>query len=515
MATLPDVFAETPGAGPHRAPPCPGGVGRRVWAPSPRLVLAAVALAALLPRLALLLRAPAFVIADSDNYYLPGYQLARGLGFELDLRRTPGYPLFVALTVGGLGEDLSGLLLVQHLLGVAVCLATAWLGLRLFGAWAGLGVGLLTAVAAPLLVAEHYVMAEALFIPLFLVAVLSLCHALTMPEPLRTRFQPALFVGGALIGVAALTRPVALVLAVALAAALLVRERSLRRAGQLGLSALAGLALVMLPWMARNWAVHGSFSAEGNAGQTLVGRAMRHDRGFAFDNPDDPDPTRSRAREIMRQGRGQFVSPVRERIKRELNLTDAEAQRLMRDLAAEAIRREPGHYLVGTLANFARLASGIPERPREHWATRREERNREEWESHPEIRHLLGPPTPIQEAQYAETVALLTMYQPAWLGPILPVLALVGLVGLLARRRRAEATLLGLTVLGILFLSVALVAPLARYRYPAEPLLALLAAGGLSTLVTALRAAIARTARRRLSPGPDGRAEARQEHARQ
>ena len=50
-------------------------------------------------------------------------------------------------------------------------------------------------------------------------------------------------------------------------------------------AALAGLGLVWLPWMARNAAVHDSFSADGNAGSTLVGRAMRHDPGFAFENP--------------------------------------------------------------------------------------------------------------------------------------------------------------------------------------------------------------------------------------
>jgi len=41
---------------------------------------------------------------------------------------------------------------------------------------------------------------------------------------------------------------------------------------------LAGVALVWLPWMARNSLVHDSFSADGNAGSTLVGRAMRHMR---------------------------------------------------------------------------------------------------------------------------------------------------------------------------------------------------------------------------------------------
>ena len=464
--------------------PTPRRITWRARAPSARLVLLTVGAVALAMRLALLLRAPAFIIADSEDYFLPGYQLARGLGFDLALRRTPGYPLFVALVVDRFGEDLGALLLAQHLLGVGTCLITAWLGLRLFGPWTALLAGLLTACAAPLLVAEHYVMAESLFVPAFVLVIAALVRALEAPG------RAPLFVGGVLIGLAALVRPVGLLLAVTLAVALLVCERSLRRAVLRGLPAAAGLALVLLPWMGRNWLVHGSFSPDGNAGQTLVGRAMRHDAGFAFLDPDDSDPGRRRAREIMRDGRGGLVTPVRRRIGTELGLTEAETNRLMRDLAAEAILRQPDHYVRGTLANFARLGQGLPERPRDHWATRREARSREEWEDHPEIRHLLGPPTQIQQQHYGEVEVLLNLYQPARLGPILPLLALVGLLALILGSHRAAGALLGLTTLGMLLVAVALVAPLPRYRYPVEPLLTLLAAGGLASLLTWRRRAI-------------------------
>lgn len=459
--------------------------------PSPRAVLLVVGLAALTIRLALVYRAPAFVIADSDNYFFPGYQLARGLGFDLDLRRTPGYPLFIALVVARVGEDLSALLLAQHLLGVGTCLLVAWLGLRLFGAWTALLAGLGAAFAAPLLVAEHYMMAEALFIPLVALTLVVLFIALETARPWP------LLLGGVMLGLTTLVRPIGLVAAVALGLALLVRERHLPRAIRRGLPALTGLLLVLVPWMARNALVHDSFTPEGNPGQTLVGRAMRHDSGFAFENPDDPDPARQRAREIMREGRGRFVSPTRERIKRELGLTDAEANRLMRDLSLEAILRQPGYYLAGTLGSFAVLLQGIPERPRDHWATRREERNREEWESHPEIRHLLGPPTPAQEAQFGVVTTLLSLHQPSRLGPILPLLALAGLAALCRNGRAATATLLGLTLVGLLLAGAALVAPLPRYRYPAEPLVALLAAGGLATLFTWARTRLGRLPRRR------------------
>jgi hypothetical protein len=505
--------------------------------PAPWLVLTIVGLVALGLRLAILFRAPVFIIGDSENYFWPGYQLARGIGFDLELRRTPVYPLFIAVVVSRIGEDPAALALAQHLLGVVTSLLVAALGIQFWGAWTGLLAGLLVALSGPLLVAEQYVMAETLFISLATLTIGWLALAIERPG------WKLLLGGGALVGLAALTRPVGLVLAVAALMALPVaawwRTRAptpgpppLRGEGELtgsfspraaptrgsrkaegprrswmrgdgrvrssrlvrAVALLAGLLLVWVPWMARNWLVHGSFSAEGDAGQTLVGRAMRWDRGFAFENPNDPDPVRQRAREIMRSGRGSFVTPIRDRIKRELRLSDAEANRLMRDLSLEAILRQPDHYLIGTTQSFGLLAQGTPERYRDHWETRRDSGSREEWEANVNIRHLLGPPTPLQQQQYGEADALTQLFQPARAGPLIPLLALVGAVGLALGiggrcRRPGAAAFLTLVVVGLLLAAVALVAPHARYRYPVEPLLGLLAAGGLTTLVSVARLA--------------------------
>jgi 4-amino-4-deoxy-L-arabinose transferase-like glycosyltransferase len=505
------VTASRPGSRPSNilaAPP--------LW-----FVLGAVGVVALGMRLAFLLRAPVFIIGDSENYFWPGYQLAREIGFDLELRRTPGYPLFIAGVVRYVGEDLAALALVQHLLGVVVCLAVTALAVRYWGRWAGLLAGLLVALSGPLLVAEQYVMAETLFIPLA-----TLCVAWLVLTLERPRWW-SLLIGGVLIGVAALTRPIGLVMAVAALLALPTVHWWQRRQTTSAPSAtwivalqscllhaaalIVGVALVWVAWMARNAAVHGSFSAEGNAGQTLVGRAMRHDRGFAFQNPADPDPARQRAREIMRSGRGGFVSPVRDRIKRELGLTDAEANRLMRDLALEAILRQPDYYLTGTARWLGELAIGSPERYRDHWQTRRDAGSREEWESYPDIRHLLGSPTPLQQAQQEEAAALINLFQPSRLGPTIPLLALLGAVGLafgIGARSQSPglAAFLALVVVGLLLAAVAMVAPLPRYRYPIEPLLALLAAGGAATLADLIRAAAMRRPSRQVMvtpPAPD------------
>ena len=138
----------------------------RTWRPAPWLVLTIVGLVALALRLAFLFRAPVFIIGDSENYFWPGYQLAREIGFDLDLRADAGLPAVHRVVVTRIGEDLAALALAQHLLGVVTCLLVAGLGDALLGAWTGLLAGLLVALSGPLLVAEQYVMAETLFIPL-------------------------------------------------------------------------------------------------------------------------------------------------------------------------------------------------------------------------------------------------------------------------------------------------------------------------------------------------------------
>src|SRR5689334_19168162 len=65
-------------------------------------------------RAAFFTSAPPFLNADSAGYYVPGRNLVYGDGFDLGLRRTPTYPLFIAAVVSVVGEDLQRLVTVQH-----------------------------------------------------------------------------------------------------------------------------------------------------------------------------------------------------------------------------------------------------------------------------------------------------------------------------------------------------------------------------------------------------------------
>ena len=63
---------------------------------------------------------------------VPGYELARGLGFAPILKRPPLYPLFVAFSIVLMGEDPHGLAFLQHLLGLGTVVLTYWLARTAF-----------------------------------------------------------------------------------------------------------------------------------------------------------------------------------------------------------------------------------------------------------------------------------------------------------------------------------------------------------------------------------------------
>ena len=67
--------------------------------------LSLVVLVAALMRLAFLFRAPPlYVGGDSQTYLQPAVDLLAGVGFDPDIKRPPGYPLFLAATMATLGR---------------------------------------------------------------------------------------------------------------------------------------------------------------------------------------------------------------------------------------------------------------------------------------------------------------------------------------------------------------------------------------------------------------------------
>jgi hypothetical protein len=442
------------------------------------LALTVIGAVALLLRLAFLYRVPVILTGDSQSHFLPGYDLAFGNEFEPELRRPPGYAFFVAGTIAVLGEELRSLVFAQHLLGVGIALLTYLLGRLTFGRAAGFLGGLLIALNGALILSGQSIMTETLFTALLLATLVALVLAG------RTGSWPLAILAGLGLGLTALTRPVAQALVILVPLAFLVYTRRpwsvIRGTVLVG----AGVAIVMVPWMARNLAEHGTLSAAGGLGRSLVARTIKYDDGY-FDEsrPVIEGDLKSEVRQFVRGKRNTIrnsrsVRSTQAGLIEEFGLTQAQSDNLMRQVALDAIAERPAYYVDGSLRMAWQIVLGKPKEDAysDRWVMRSDKDWVEQWESR--VDHLLGPATPTEQASAATAQWLTEIFQPAALGPVLPLLAGIGLLAAAFVCRPALVP--GLAGLGILLASAALDGPVPRYRYPLDPLIALFAAGALT-----------------------------------
>src|SRR3954468_10450780 len=227
--------------------PCWGLVRRH---PDLTALLVVVIVAGLL-RGAILFRAPVFATGDSEGYLAPGYALSQGLEYDLASKRTPGYPWLIALAVAVGGEDLRSLVFLQHALGVVTAGLTFALGRLSFppariGRMVGLVAGLTIALNGALVMSEHTVMTEALFVPTITGSMTALVWAL------RSCRLWLFGLAGLLLGLATLTRPVAQALVPVIPIAILLVTRSWRQTIVRSAVALGILGLMLVPFVVRS-----------------------------------------------------------------------------------------------------------------------------------------------------------------------------------------------------------------------------------------------------------------------
>ncbi|MCC7105092.1 MAG: glycosyltransferase family 39 protein, partial [Chloroflexi bacterium] len=434
-----------------------------------------LALVALAARLIVQLGAPTFFFEDSPGYLDPAVSLFRGDGFQLRLKRPPGYPLLlVALLERGGG--LSAITLFQHGLGVTSVLLTYWLGRRWYGRSVGVGAGLLVALSSQQLTYEHAVLTE----PLFTVLLLCWLHlgASVLGRPTR---QTAAVLG-AVLALLVLVRPVGQVLApIALLSVWLSAARRRARLVCVGL-VIACAAVLVLPVAARNLATYGRLSVGGAPGESLLARTIQHARTpFRFDGSDlprDPDPVRARARAIIQAGAARHApsGQVRDQVRTELGLGEEQTDRLLQQLALEAIARDPSRFLAETPSLLLELFS------QDERSTGTVYAGVSGWDRSPA--YLVLPRQPLLDSAISRSTVewTLNLYRPTRLKLLLPVLALLGAI-LSLRWGRREVALAVLCAAGSVVLlatsQVVLDGAVARYRAPLEPLIAVLGLGGL------------------------------------
>jgi 4-amino-4-deoxy-L-arabinose transferase-like glycosyltransferase len=452
---------------------------------------------ALVPRVLYLLWAPVFIGGDSAQYFQPVYDLMTSGRFTLSLKRPPLYPWMLYAEQLLFGPSFVPLIGFQHLLGAIGVVLTYWIGRLAWGGvalgrWAGVLAALLVAFSSPTLRWEHFLMTEGPFAFLFTLAVFLIVLGL------RRRGWWSWAAAGLVLGLAILTRPAGQIALFVVPPMLLLVERSWRVALWKSAVTFAVCAVVTVPWMVRNQAVHGAFTTAGAAGQNLVTFvAIIHRPDFSFDEPlvtaVDADPKMAFVRKQIKQEMEEKLARpnkdvtglgIANHIREETKMSERETDRAMQEIAMRAILARPLVYARHVAENvfdiFMADASTVDETLEKHWSYTRWDNVG--WREH--LRRFVVPPTPEQEAAYSYLAVLDDIYQPARTAGLMLGLFVVGVVLALLQPRWRPVLALALATLGLIGIHAATVGVVPRYRMSVEPLISVVAMGALVVIVT-------------------------------
>jgi 4-amino-4-deoxy-L-arabinose transferase-like glycosyltransferase len=219
------------------------------------------------------------IAGDAEGYWTLARHIVRGEDFALYdppryVERMPGFPLLLAAGIKLLAANVLGVRVLLAAVGTVACLLVYLLGRELANRKVGLIACFLAAVSPTFIVFSVMLLSETLFAAALLASLLALAaivrsvpltgnerHPLSALDEAPTTWNWALraLSAGALCGVATLVRPTWILVApMFIVVYLLQAPLSARRLALAGYL-LAGLAIVMAPWMIRNHRVTGHF----------------------------------------------------------------------------------------------------------------------------------------------------------------------------------------------------------------------------------------------------------------
>jgi hypothetical protein len=220
-----------------------------------------------------------FRFGDSHSYWVLAEQIAHGKPYQYGsenarIFRAPLYPLFLSMAVWIMGEEGDqpdwGSILVARSFGILVGLVGLGIVMQtareLSGSGAGIWAGLLATIYPGAIGMSVFLLSEAIFCPLMLLAIYGSWRSLRS-ETSPSRYAWALF-SGAAIGLGCLARPSWSLWGLALGAYVVVsavwrawKEPSWPWRAAFGSLALTALAIVftMSPWWIRNYQITGKF----------------------------------------------------------------------------------------------------------------------------------------------------------------------------------------------------------------------------------------------------------------
>jgi 4-amino-4-deoxy-L-arabinose transferase-like glycosyltransferase len=455
-----------------------------------------------MPRLLYVLWAPVFIGGDSAQYFMPVYDLMNGGKFTLSLKRPPIYPWMIYASQQLFGPSFVPLIAFQHLLGATSAVLTYWIGRLAWGGtatastvttgrWAGGLAAALVALSAPTIRWEHFLMTEGPFAFLFSLVVFLIMLGLRRPG-----WWPWA-AAGLVLGVAILTRSAGQIAFFVIPPMVLLVERSCKAAIWKTALTFAVCAIVTVPWMLRNQAVHGAFTTAGAAGQNLITFvAIIHRPDFSFDEPlvtaVDTDPKMAFARkQIKQEMEDKIARPnkdvtglgISNHIREETKMTERETDRAMQEIAIRAILSRPvvyaGHVAENVYDIFMADTSKADESLERHWKLWQEV----SWNRQP-LRRFVELPTPAQEAALPYLLLIDGIYQPARTAGLMLALFAAGTGLALLKPQWRLVLAVALAALGLIGIHAATVGAVPRYRVSVEPLIDVTAMGALVVLVS-------------------------------
>ena len=275
---------------------------------------------------------PDFRFPDSKQYDLIAKNVLSGKGFIIRddrlAERPPLYPLFMILC----GRRPAVIRLAQALLGAVSCVVVYLLAKELFESE-----GAAKLAAAGMAVEPFHIFFTSLALTETLYTFLLLTGMLWLAKVLRCFSIKTAILVGVFVGLGILVRPALLLFPLMLVALLLVILQDRRQAVKTCGLALAATALVMLPWVIRNFLALGAFVPTTTQGGASLWEANnpKADGGPMMDDP------------------GLWIEEAE-------NLPELERDRFMKNAALKFIAENPGRFLGLCARKFVRFWNVVP-----------------------------------------------------------------------------------------------------------------------------------------------------------
>jgi hypothetical protein len=232
-------------------------------------VAAIVGIATVVFQLLYLIAIPIGYINDTHGYYKLAQNFLNVRSFyAIDPIRTPGYPGFIAFTIWLFGNQMEGIVLLQHLLLAALGPVTVWfLYPRVGPLFAAIG-GMLVGLGPTASLLANWVSTESLFTTLSYLSLVCVIQYRTRPS--------GAFLAGLLAGLATLVRPNGILIPAIMLAWLFVwwwcgqeRITAFRRLVPVGVALSLGCLLLVTPWLLAEHGMTGQWELDHQSPFTL------------------------------------------------------------------------------------------------------------------------------------------------------------------------------------------------------------------------------------------------------